>query len=531
MKEENLPSAKNDHTMAVWRFPTKNERVRAFMKRLGSSVDAGTLQIARDAEARNKPVCITYRAAFGAKLRQRLRSDGVVPGQRFMYVYFAALLYCALCFGHGKWISSLSPLYLGGAWVICLFATFYLPEDKIYLDRLNIIIPEGNPMMSAPKVLWSRVEEVAIIDVAKPGKPSKFAIKLTQVSRDQSLIFLRLLDKHSLTELVGLIKEYAPHARGLAQLNEAERFFDYEQGNIEHISYTQLWEQSCTAQFGLTSFTPLAPGQKIQERYTVTRQIAAGGFSAIYLIADEEGTSYVLKESVLPSNLDADAKAKATEQFQREATILAKLNHPQVATVYDYFVENGRNYLRLEYIDGTNMRKYVKENLHQGEAVVENWTAQLATILQYLHELSPPVVHRDLSPDNVVIRPNGRLVLIDFGAANEFIGAATGTLVGKHAYMAPEQIRGNAEPISDIYSLGACAYFALTGRDPEPLRVASATRDGAKISDWFDDFIKRSTQLDRDERFPSARSALEYLGKVKPHPELAQEPLPKQTGS
>jgi serine/threonine-protein kinase len=249
----------------------------------------------------------------------------------------------------------------------------------------------------------------------------------------------------------------------------------------------------------------------VQGAFRVIKQIAAGGFSAIYLIEDDERNKFVLKESVLPQNLDEVCRNKATEQFQREATILAKLNHPQIAKVFDHFMENGRNYLRMEFIDGPNLRKYVMDNQAQPEGITVNWTNEMANLLVYLHDLSPPVVHRDFSPDNIVVRKDGKLVLIDFGAANEFIGAATGTLVGKHAYMAPEQIRGNAEPASDVYSLGACTFFCLTGRDPEPISTSSPMRDGAKVSDWFDQFVRRCTQLDTAERFHSAQDCLSYL--------------------
>jgi tRNA A-37 threonylcarbamoyl transferase component Bud32 len=510
-----------DQPSGPLRWPAKREQIRLFMNSMSYSVDASTRQVIRDAEERNKPAWVRYRAAWGATLRKRFRAVNATPAQRFIYLLLTVLAYCALgslgkCFFPNSelWILT----YVTGGWLLSVFAAFYLPDDKIYLDRLNLIIPDRNLLIMTPKVLWSKLEEVSLVDRAKSGKRSQFAIKLTQVSKEESHIFLELLDRDSLPALVGYIQQFAPHARGLAQLSEIEKFYDYQTGSLERVSYTQLWESSCTAQFGLTSFTPLAPMARVQERYTVIEQIAAGGFSAIYLIADDDGQQFVLKESVLPTNLDEASKAKATQQFQREATILAKLNHAQIATVYDYFVESGRNYLRLEYIAGANMRQYVKENHGQSEAVTQNWTEQLAAILIYLHDLTPPVVHRDLSPDNVVVRPDGKLVLIDFGAANEFIGAATGTLVGKHAYMAPEQIRGNAEPISDIYSLGACAYFALSGRDPEPIRRASPKRDGLKVSDWFDDFIQNSTHLEKDERLASASACLEYLRKMKAQP-------------
>jgi serine/threonine protein kinase len=108
--------------------------------------------------------------------------------------------------------------------------------------------------------------------------------------------------------------------------------------------------------------------------------------------------------------------------------------------------------------------------------VVVRWLLEAAKILQYLHSQSPPLIHRDVTPDNLVLARDGCLSLIDFGAANALLGTATGTLVGKQSYIAPEQFRGKAGLSSDIYSLGATVYFALTGREPEPLTELHAAQ-------------------------------------------------------
>jgi hypothetical protein len=454
---------------------------------------------------------VLYPIAAGIKLRRQLDMSGK-PKQRAMIAARVLMTY----FGIG-WLLAISTTYATpnrellygiygvAGWLLCCAATILSPDDLIYMDRLKCIIPTRNPLWSR-KLLWSKLEEIGIVDcISKDGqaandKPSQFALRLLETSGYETLIYLSLMDKNSLNALVDYIRRYAPHARGLAQLTEIDRFLDYQQGNVAKISYTQLWESSCTATFGLTSFTPLAPGTKIQTVYTVKKQIAAGGFSAIYLIEDDQHTQFVLKESVLPPGMDDASKAKATEHFQREANILAKVDHTQVARVYDHFVENGRSYLRMEYIEGTSLRAHIRDNGVQDELVVRDWMAQLQKILTCLHGMSPPVVHRDLTPDNVMLRPNGSIALIDFGAANEFIGSATGTLIGKHAYMAPEQIQGCAEPASDIYSLGAFGYYCVCGRDPEPIRTGSPLRDGAKVSNDFDQYIQTCMNLNREAR-------------------------------
>lgn len=464
-----------------------------------------------DAENLSKPVFVDYRVSWGNGLRRRIPWD---PQTRLAIAIAIALVYAFVgkyLFNDGVSLAAVPYLLLGSVWlVVC---ALLVQDDRMYLDRLSFIIPSRNPILFNSKVLWSRIEELSIVDLAKNGAESHFAIRLHEASGENHDILLSALNREQLPKLKETIESYAPHIKGLVLLRELERFFDFEHKKLEGVSYTQLWESGAALSFGLTSFTPLTPGTVLQDAFTVAKQIAAGGFSAVYMIKDSNNQEFVVKESVVPFNLDADLKAKAQEQFEREARLLAKLNHSRIAQVYDHFVENGRSYLRMQYIEGENLRSYIRNNSTASEATVIRWVEELAEILTYLHELTPPLVHRDLSPDNILVGADGRLVLIDFGAANEFVGAATGTLVGKHAYMAPEQIRAAAEPRSDLYSLGACAYFCLTGRDPEPIRRSSPKAHGVNVSEWCDSLIGRLTNLDRDERFSSSRECLEYVRK------------------
>lgn len=503
------------------------EKVNGWLSRISGHTAA-------DAEQRSKSATITYRRAWGINLRRRFKVSSdkklIATGAIIVSgIIVASGIYgflAGLTNSNTTVLEIFNWVVLSAFSVFMMAATFLLPDDKMFLDRLSFILPGRSFLMSPEKILWSNIEEVALVDLKSIGgrnvspqadynAASELALRLIEASGDEHDIVLNGLEKEELPNLVNYIKTYAPHARGLAQLEDLERFHDYQNRRLEGVSYTQLWESCAALQFGLTSFTPLIPGAMLQDRFKVERQIAAGGFSAVYLISDEDGKKFVLKESVVPSNLDETMKSKAQEQFEREAKLLARINHGQIARVYDHFQEQGRSYLRIEYIEGQNLRKYINENKTQGERTVHLWCEQLAEILIYLHGLSPPIVHRDLSPDNIVVRPDGKLVLIDFGAANEFIGAATGTLVGKHAYMAPEQIRGNAEPVSDIYSLGACAFYCLTARDPEPIRRSSPLAVQAPVTEWFDAFVKKCTSLERDERFATARACLEYLQRSK----------------
>ncbi|MFA6558405.1 MAG: protein kinase, partial [Candidatus Obscuribacterales bacterium] len=152
--------------------------------------------------------------------------------------------------------------------------------------------------------------------------------------------------------------------------------------------------------------------------------------------------------------------------------------------------------------------------------LVLQWAEQIALIIDYLHKQEPPVIHRDLTPDNLVLRPDGTIVAIDFGAANEFIGNATGTFVGKQSYIAPEQFRGKACLQSDIYAFGGTLYYLLTGEDPEAL---SQSEPGEKIelSAQLNDLVKRCTDLEVETRMSSATEIIAAIQNISNSQEKA----------
>jgi Serine/threonine protein kinase len=177
-----------------------------------------------------------------------------------------------------------------------------------------------------------------------------------------------------------------------------------------------------------------------------------------------------------------------------------KLKHPRIARVLDRFVEDGRDYLVLEFIPGPTLRQLVKSKGKQKEKDALKWCKQLSEILEYLHGQEPPVLHRDLTPDNVILGNNGEIYLVDFGAANEYVGQATGTMIGKQCYIAPEQLRGKANKASDYYALGGTLYFLLTGEDPEPLSASSPKEKVPEISESTNALVKSLTAFEWQER-------------------------------
>lgn len=278
----------------------------------------------------------------------------------------------------------------------------------------------------------------------------------------------------------------------------------------EH-SFTQLWEEELASHFAATNFVALTPGQKLQNgKIKITMHLSSGGLSAVYL-AEYGKTMAIVKESVVPPGTSEANREKASQMFQREATLLMRLEHAQIAKVFDHFQDQGRDYLLLEYIPGVTLREYIKRHGPQSEEKVTNWTKQLADILDYLHGQDPPIIHRDITPDNLIITPDGRIVLIDFGAANQFLGAATGTIIGKQFYIAPEQFRGKAEPASDIYSLGGTVFYLLTGKDPEALMRSNPKAVNDKLSRKIDRIVAQCTEPELGKRIRSTKDLLASL--------------------
>lgn len=377
-------------------------------------------------------------------------------------------------------------------------------DRKLAISSTGIQFPKSmaTSLNWKTKRAW---EDLTAITMPNRNSPQTIQL-LFQIGRAE--IEIDRLSKTEQERLFESLDEFAPHCLRSAEfVAYRQKLFSSDAGN----SLTQLWEEEMSAHFAATNFVALSPGQSVQGgRIKIIMHLSSGGLSAVYL-AEQSKQMVVLKESVLPPGTSAQNREKASQMFEREAQLLMKINHAQIAKVFDHFSENGRDYLLLEYIPGLTLREFIKRNGAQSEPKVLDWTKQITAILQYLHSQNPPIIHRDLTPDNLIITPAGRIVLIDFGAANQFLGTATGTIIGKQFYIAPEQFRGKAEPASDIYSLGASMYFLLTGRDPEALFVAEPAKIVREISSQTNEVVARCTQLALNKRISSAQELMRIL--------------------
>jgi len=161
-------------------------------------------------------------------------------------------------------------------------------------------------------------------------------------------------------------------------------------------------------------------------------------------------------------------RATIVQNFEREANILATLSHPSIPRIYDYFSEDNRSYLVLEYIHGKDLEQVINDTAgFLSEEQVLAWVIQLCDVLSFLHAHRPdPIVFRDMKPSNVMVNQTNHIILVDFGIAKPFQTGQKGTMIGTEGYSPPEQYRGEATTLADIYALGATMHHALTRRDP-----------------------------------------------------------------
>ncbi len=229
--------------------------------------------------------------------------------------------------------------------------------------------------------------------------------------------------------------------------------------------------------------TPLKTGETLRGRYRIRRIIGQGGMGCIYLADDLrlEGRQCALKEvehdKTLPQNLVKEAR----EQFLREATVLARLDHPNLPKVSDYFSINRNDYLVMDYVPGNDLRTMMLEKHEKGGFIEEkdmlNWAYQLADALIYMHQQNPPILHRDIKPSNLKITPSGLLKLVDFGLVKLLApGEVTITILqgqGTALYTPLEQYGGDighTDARSDVYAFAATLYHLLTNKPPADAR-------------------------------------------------------------
>ncbi len=268
---------------------------------------------------------------------------------------------------------------------------------------------------------------------------------------------------------------------------------------------------------------PLTPGQILNKRYRIVRQLGQGGFATIYRAEDLSlKTVCALKENL-------DYWDESQRQFEREAQILAGLRHPNLPHVFDYFIQPAQGqYLVMEYVDGYDLQD-VLDRISQPllEKKVLEWIDQICGALIYLHTQTPPVIHRDIKPANIKVTTNNRAMLVDFGVAKIYDPDKRTTMAARAVtpgFSPVEQYgHGTTDARTDQYALAATLYNLLTGtRPPESIeRVTGVVLEeprklNASISSSVDEAIMRGMQVLAADRFETIAEFREALKKPAP---------------
>ncbi|PLS78492.1 MAG: hypothetical protein CYG59_18475 [Chloroflexi bacterium] len=272
----------------------------------------------------------------------------------------------------------------------------------------------------------------------------------------------------------------------------------------------------------MTQVDPLLAG-----RYRMGRLLGSGGFGAVYLATDERLHRAVAIKVCSTQRLPPHEAAEAAQLFQSEALTLARLRHPGLTAIWDYFSEGTDWYLVMEYVPGETLRDLLRRTggpLPQAEAI--DYARQLCSVLGYLHRQQPPVVFRDLKPANVMVTPNGQLKLIDFGIARLFSPGklADTSQFGTPGYAPPEQYGGQTEPRSDMYSLGVVLHQMLTGHNPSttPFALPPISALNPTVTGALETLVADATAYNIADRVASAEDFCARLdaATARPAPQL-----------
>jgi serine/threonine protein kinase len=277
----------------------------------------------------------------------------------------------------------------------------------------------------------------------------------------------------------------------------------------------------------------LTPDTILRERYRIVELVGRGGMGATYRAEDLrlQGRYCAVKEALPDPDASSEELAQSREQFYQEASTLARLDHPNLPKVSDYFSEDNRDYLVMDFVPGQDLKEMLTAALREGHPLPERqvlaWADQLCDALSYMHTQDPPVLHRDIKPSNIKITPAGRVKLVDFGLVKTLSPDDQRTITvvqgrGTVQYIPLEQYggdTGHTDVRSDIYSLGATLYHLLAGQPPldakqrflKPKSMKSLRSLNPAVSPQTDQAILWCLAMHPDERPASIdefRSAL-----------------------
>ncbi|MBU3143679.1 serine/threonine-protein kinase [Clostridium sp. CF012] len=256
----------------------------------------------------------------------------------------------------------------------------------------------------------------------------------------------------------------------------------------------------------------LNPGQILDEKYEIIKVLGRGGMSTVYLCKNNRlGNFWAVKE--------VESQWKDKIDFLAEPNILKNLNHIGIIRIIDIFYENDNLYIVEDYIEGKTLKEHVNSNGVLSPELVSDISLQLCSILSYLHSFNPPIIYRDLKPANIMIKPNNKVVLIDFGIARTYKENQEGDtmILGSMGYIAPEQlINAQSNAQTDIYSLGATMFFMFTGKSINiPSELIFEDNYSLDATKSLVSVIQKASALEPKNRYSDVNLMLPELNAIK----------------
>ena len=262
-------------------------------------------------------------------------------------------------------------------------------------------------------------------------------------------------------------------------------------------------------------------GTIIDKKYKILNKIGQGGMSVVYLAMNERANKqWAIKEVRKDGVKDYEV---VRQGLIAETDILKRLNHPHLPSIIDVIDRDDTFLIVMDYIEGKSLDHWLKKEGAQPQERVVEWAKQICDVLGYLHSRKPPIIYRDLKPANVMLKPDGNIMIIDFGTAREFkeTSIEDTSCLGTQGYAAPEQYggHGQTDARTDIYTLGATMYHLLTGHNPSlpPYEMYPIRRWNPALSSGLEEIVIKCTQRNPQDRYQNCAElmyALEHFNEM-----------------
>ena len=262
-------------------------------------------------------------------------------------------------------------------------------------------------------------------------------------------------------------------------------------------------------------------GSIIDGKYKILNKIGQGGMSVVYLAMNERANKqWAIKEVRKDGTKDYEV---VKQGLIAETDILKRLNHPHLPSIIDVIDCDDTFLIVMDYIEGRTLDHWLKKEGAQPQERVVEWAKQICDVLGYLHSRKPPIIYRDLKPSNVMLKPDGKIMIIDFGTAREFKEQSIEDTkcLGTQGYAAPEQYggHGQTDARTDIYNLGATMYHLLTGHNPSlpPYEMYPIRQWNPSLSSGLEAIVTKCTQRNPNDRYQSCAElmyALEHFDEL-----------------